>query len=249
MGIYLSALETTMARLAARLKTRPSAPLTLDHLEKRVLLDGLLPTLAGDPVEYEYALGSGGSLVVTDTVPDRDGQVTIETPTEIDFDGHVYNVIMGTTGHDALTGTEADDVILGFEGNDTVYAGAGGDVVVGGAGNDVLHGEDGDDVFVASSGWDKYFGGDGSDTLDATQLAPVLYGYSGDQTVENVLGDGSTILYGTTGHDTLDFSGTVLTGIALIDGGVGNDTITGSAGDDTITGSAGNDILYGGGGG
>jgi Ca2+-binding RTX toxin-like protein len=43
--------------------------------------------------------------------------------------------------------------------------------------------------------------------------------------------------------DVLDFSGTVLTGIRLIDGGNGSDTITGSAGADVIFGNHGADTI------
>ena len=46
----------------------------------------------------------------------------------------------------------------------------------------------------------------------------------------------------------MDFSATLLTGIADIQGGAGNDTIVGSAGADVITGGIGNDRLTGGGG-
>ncbi|MCD4823170.1 MAG: hypothetical protein K8S55_01065, partial [Phycisphaerae bacterium] len=62
-------------------------------------------------------------------------------------------------------------------------------------------------------------------------------------TVEQILGDGSTRILGTGGYDTLDFRDTVLTGISLIDGGSGNDTIYGSGGDDVITGGSGNDTV------
>ncbi|TNC99873.1 MAG: hypothetical protein FD118_3613, partial [Rhodocyclaceae bacterium] len=45
--------------------------------------------------------------------------------------------------------------------------------------------------------------------------------------------------------DTLDFSGTELVGIAMIDAGAGNDTVTGSAGIDLIVGGTGTDNLRG----
>jgi Ca2+-binding RTX toxin-like protein len=44
----------------------------------------------------------------------------------------------------------------------------------------------------------------------------------------------------------MNFSTVTLTGIAAIDGGAGNDTITGSIGNDTIVGGSGNDSLNGG---
>ena len=52
-----------------------------------------------------------------------------------------------------------------------------------------------------------------------------------------------------SGNNTFSFTATTLIGIAAIDGGSGNDTITGSADADTIIGGAGNDTLNGGHGG
>jgi Ca2+-binding RTX toxin-like protein len=61
------------------------------------------------------------------------------------------------------------------------------------------------------------------------------------------------IIAGTGSSDTLDFSATELTGIAQIDGGLGNDAITGSApamtsssavhGSDNLNGGAGDDVF------
>jgi Ca2+-binding RTX toxin-like protein len=53
---------------------------------------------------------------------------------------------------------------------------------------------------------------------------------------------------GTALNDALDFSAITLTGITLIDGGAGNDTITGSAGADVILGNLGTDTIQAGAG-
>ena len=66
------------------------------------------------------------------------------------------------------------------------------------------------------------------------------------------------MVIGTGAADTFDFSGlTTVTGMALVDGGGGNDTspgrafaddLRGSNGNDTLRGGAGNDTLTGGAG-
>ena len=58
-------------------------------------------------------------------------------------------------------------------------------------------------------------------------------------------GFSGVIVQGSNSGDTFDFSMTLLTGIANIEGGGGWDTITGSAGSDTILGGDGSDTLRG----
>jgi Ca2+-binding RTX toxin-like protein len=57
--------------------------------------------------------------------------------------------------------------------------------------------------------------------------------------------NGTSLLGGSTGNDTLTASGS---SAAFISGGVGNDTITGGAGNDRLLGGAGNDSISGGAG-
>jgi len=73
--------------------------------------------------------------------------------------------------------------------------------------------------------------------------------FSGAYTVEKIDGGlGVNTLAGTQYNDTVDLSATELVNIALIDGGLGNDTLTGSAGNDVIVGGTGSDLLASGAG-
>ena len=94
------------------------------------------------------------------------------------------------------------------------------------------------------SGYDAVNGGLGNDTIRATANGTVI-GLSAISGIETISSGGfSTVLIeGTTAGDTLDFSGVTLSGITLINGNNGNDTLTGSTGDDTILGGTGNDTL------
>ena len=161
-------------------------------------------------------------------------------------------VIHGGAGADTITGSAGADTIWGDAGDDSLYGGIGNDMLFAGAGNDGVYGGDGDDLIafrgsITSNGYDAIDGGAGTDTLIAL-AANTAIGFASITGIETIDGGGfaNVFIVGTTGDDSLDFSGITLTGIAAIKGGAGADTIIGSAGADTIWGEAGNDTLYGG---
>lgn len=138
--------------------------------------------------------------------------------------------------------------IYGMAGNDTITGSGVADTIVGGDGNDTLNGGNGDDIFRyedGDEGFDALNGGAGTDRLEAT-TSGVVIGLSSITAIEQIAGYGDTIIMGSTAANTLNFSTVSLSGIALIDGGAGNDTITGTSAQDTIRGGTGNDTLNGG---
>jgi hypothetical protein len=158
-------------------------------------------------------------------------------------------VIVGTSGDDALAGTDGADIIVALGGNDVVYAGAGDDLVCGGTGNDQLYGEDGNDSLYASDGADLVDGGDGDDCIDGGKGndrllggagADLIFGGDGADLIEG--GDGDDTLYGEDGNDTLNGG----EGDDILFGGNGADTLNGDDGNDTLSGGPGNDTLNGG---
>jgi|GEM_PF-1359966 len=151
----------------------------------------------------------------------------------------------------SLTGIALID---GGDGSDTIHGSQADDTIMGNGGGDKLFGEGGDDTFLIGSGGsgaDTYDGGAGIDTIQATaddarlDLADFVVG-----AVEHISSNGyaNMTIASTWRHNTLDFSETVLTGIAEISGGDGNDIIHGSQGDDTLNGNKGGDTLFGEGG-
>jgi len=161
--------------------------------------------------------------------------------------------IVGTTLADALdlsattlTGIVSIDA---GSGNDMVIGSAGNDRILLGAGNDVFHAGSGDDIFVAKTGAgiDAIDGGSGNDRIDAA-AANVAINVSNLVSIEEIDAGAfaNVSLVGGAAADTLDFSGMVLTGIALIDAGAGNDDVVGSAANDTIVLGSGNDVFDGG---
>jgi Ca2+-binding RTX toxin-like protein len=181
---------------------------------------------------------------------------------EISADGFAGVSVQGGTGNDVLdfsaTTLTGITKIDGGAGNDTITGSAAADTIVGGAGNDTLKGGDGGDTYQvgAGHGFDNIqdTGASGVDQVVATANNVAIglqTGFGPASGIEEISAGGFTgvTIVGGTGHDTLDFSATTLTGIAKIDGGAGNDTITGTAAADTIVGGAGNDTLKGGDGG
>ncbi len=180
---------------------------------------------------------------------------------EISGGGFANVSIQGGTGNDTLnfsTTTLTGIVrIDGGAGNDTITGGAAADTIVGGAGNDSLRGGNGGDTYEigAGHGFDSFSdtGTGGTDRVVATAdnvVIGLLSGFGSASGIEEISSGGfaNVSIAGGTGGDTLNFSATTLTGIARIDGGAGNDTITGSTGADAIVGGIGNDRLSGGAG-
>ncbi|MEM8689531.1 MAG: cadherin-like domain-containing protein [Pseudomonadota bacterium] len=138
-------------------------------------------------------------------------------------------------GNDVATGSDLRDLILGNLGDDTLH---------GGGGND-------DFLVDLGHGFDRFFGDAGYDKVVA-MAENVQIGLIGDfaGTVEefSCAGFANVSILGTWQWQTLDFSNVILTDIAAIDAGLGNDTVFGSAGDDVIIGNMGDDTLAGNGG-
>jgi serralysin len=168
----------------------------------------------------------------------------------IDGNGHAGVTIIGTAGDDVLNLT--DLAVTGIAridlsaGNDRFRGSAGADRVVGGKGDDMLYGNGGDDVFeiAAGAGSDTIDGGVGFDTLLVT--APT-FTWSGISNVEALTGT-ALRLNGTAAADTIDLSAVTLTGVARIDAGLGDDTLTASAGADRVALGDGQDVFTGGAG-
>ncbi len=145
----------------------------------------------------------------------------------------------------ALSGIAFIDAAAG---NDTVTGTAFADRFLLGSGNDVFNAGDGDDSFLlkAGAGIDTVNGGTGIDTIiaAAANLSVTLAAFTGIEEI-SAGGFAGVKIVGTSGNDVMDYSGVTLTGIASIQGGSGNDTITGSATADTIFGGSGRDVLTG----
>ena len=166
---------------------------------------------------------------------------------QTDLDGIAE--IRGGGGNDHVRGSQEADVINGGKGDDRIFGNDGNDTISGGKGNDYLDGGEGNDTFIVgkNGGQDHFRGGEGNDTIKVQDGANLNLGknFSSGHSVENIEGDGNTIIIGDKGNDHLDFSQTDLDGIAEIRGGGGNDYIKGSQEADVINGGKGDDRIFG----
>jgi Ca2+-binding RTX toxin-like protein len=164
----------------------------------------------------------------------------------------VGDLFLGTAGVDTLTGTAGQDDYHGGASADNLSTVAENDNVSGDAGNDTIStGAGNDNIWFTGTGegFDAVTGGADVDTIHALTNNTNI-GLRSIATVEVITADGHTgvRILGSTGNDVLDFTGVTLTGIAEINGGGGNDSLTGSAGADVLVGLAGNDTVNGGNG-
>ncbi|WP_158303940.1 tandem-95 repeat protein [Paramagnetospirillum magneticum] len=126
--------------------------------------------------------------------------------------------------------------------NDTITGGVGADTMYGGAGNDTFKvsgaSESTGDIYDGGSGTDTVLGSSGNDVISVTSNLGNM------RSIEVIDGGaGTDTLLAGSGNDYLDFSGTTIRGVEVIDTGAGNDVITGSAGADTILTGTGDDTV------
>ncbi len=118
--------------------------------------------------------------------------------------------VANTTNTIVVSGGNGDDTIslgnaalppaqlFGDNGNDVLTGGSGADQLFGGNGNDTLNGGDGNDILDGGAGDDTVVGGKGTDTA--------FLGAGNDTFIWNPR-EGSDVVEGQAGFDTLDFRG------------------------------------------
>ncbi|MBW6507703.1 MAG: calcium-binding protein [Rhodobacteraceae bacterium] len=126
--------------------------------------------------------------------------------TYTDLNGRVETVTsaitarVGTNGAETLNGSVGANLLNGRNGNDTINGLDGDDIINGGGGNDVLGGGIGNDTIFGGTGADTINGGDGDDVI--------VFDIDGNN-------GGNDVVSGGAGFDTL----------AIIDTGIGNETL------------------------
>lgn len=223
-------------------------------------------------VQQRVAAGPGNDSLVgtfrTDVLFGGAGNDTINLGVAGQSGGD--DVAIGGAGNDLITAARGNVAVYGNEGVDSLYGGSGDDLLMGGEdndllrgglGNDLLRGGTGNDTLSGGGGRDSFEGGDGIDTLllndetisangngVAVDMALGTIRWSRDDGLE--LMSGIEVLVGSTGKDTLHGSAFAeeirgQSGDDFIDAREGNDTVIGSSGRDTLYGGDGDDFLNG----
>ncbi len=189
------------------------------------------------------------------------------------FADHIINVIAPNAQKFTVDGTALGaDASLRVTGtHDLVaYGGAGDDVVTAGDGTSLIQGNAGDDRFVFNSlsalNAAQLDGGAGHDTLElGAGIAALTNGaLAGKTGLEEIVMDAPGLVTASLGSAAMAAFGgrleisapnaasvsfnaaAVLSGIVVLHGTAGDDTLVGGAGDDVLLGGAGADKLMGG---
>lgn len=169
------------------------------HIESitAVFAGGIL-TVTGDDQDNALTAScdaAGTILVNSGAVPVTGGVATIANTSLIQM--------FGLKGNDMLLVDDSNGPmppanLFGGEGDDTLTGSANADELDGGPGNDTLFGRDGIDRLLGGPGDDILIGGRGDDEL---------FGGDGDDQIVWNPGDGSDLVEGEGGEDTLVFNG------------------------------------------
>jgi Ca2+-binding RTX toxin-like protein len=210
------------------------------------------------PTSGNIKLGVGGSsndIMMAQISPATDTTVTAD-----EFDRTAG--LVGTSGADILTATDAgqtlaglasDDLLIGGAGADMLLGGTGSDILVGGAGADTLDGDDslGVDTADYSSSPAFVIVNLSSTTQFSQPPGTATDGFGSTDTlidIENVIGSdgGDDTLIGNGGSALAQNFLSGLGGNDLVIGSIGRDILSGGEGDDELCGGLGDDELFGG---
>ncbi|MCW8344723.1 hypothetical protein MD535_01610 [Vibrio sp. ZSDZ65] len=243
---------------------------------------------SGSYLEYHFQ----NRLTVTDTIGGRDGKDQLSNVEKATFSEGTYTLVTGHNAYDNLKAAEGvDSMLIGTHGHDDLTGSTGNDVLFGDNGVGFTY-QGGDDTLDGGDGQDYIHAGAGNDTIYADQKAPahlaiyadsdVIDGAEGIDTltyndtyknadslkvtvvdsdtfnVETLQGSAVTstdavsnveILNGTRGDDIIDFSG-LGHGMTYNDKstGAGQEEVTGTDYDDIINVMHGDDTVYASGG-
>jgi Ca2+-binding RTX toxin-like protein len=126
--------------------------------------------------------------------------------------GSGNDTIVGGAGNDQLVGGRGDDDISGGAGNDRIAGGAGDDTLDGGSGRDRVFGDAGNDNIQGGAGNDFVSGGDGNDFVAGGTGNDRMLGGAGDDTLDWDDQDGSDVISGNEGRDTVEVDGSTTLG-------------------------------------
>jgi Ca2+-binding RTX toxin-like protein len=175
---------------------------------------GIAPATAA-PATTPATVANGVLTVLGTPRPDS---VTVDfsatDPVGVEVDGVRQGFGLGTVRSVSVVLGSGDDTFRVLSGGSaatdlplTVFAGTGDDAVTGGAGVDAISGDDGNDRLLGGAGNDVLVGGRGDDFVNGQVGTDTELLGSGDDTAGWLPGEGSDLVFGGSGRDTLAFTG------------------------------------------
>ena len=184
---------------------------------------------------------NGGAGVDTATYATRTGALALNVIDGLPNDGNSTDDNAGTTRRDQL-GIDVENLI-GGSGDDQMTGSNAANTLTGNAGNDTMTGLNARDTFIGGAGADDFVGGTGLDVATyATSASGVTASLDGVANDGNAADDNA----GATRRDNIGADVEDLTGSPSADTLTGSglaNVITGGTGQDTLTGLDGNDTL------
>ncbi|NJN86518.1 MAG: calcium-binding protein [Leptolyngbyaceae cyanobacterium SL_7_1] len=149
-----------------------------------------------------------------DRVDGGDGDDTVNGEAGNDnlFGGRGDDTITGGAGNDRINAGRGDDTAEGGSGSDRIDGGDGNDNLDGGSGNDLVLGGNGNDLVAGGSGNDALNGGAGNDIIDGGKGDDRMNGAAGNDILGWRDGEGSDIMIGGDGLDTVAVEGSLTGG-------------------------------------
>lgn len=213
-------------------------------------------------MDHDYAftiVDSGGIDTIDLSSRSYSQNLSLVVDTFSDLNGKIGNFAIGRgtviekaftgSGHDTVTGNDANNVIDTSSGNDQIFAGAGVDLIYAGAGDDTIHGGADADLINGGEGDDSMVGGTGDDLYYVDSANDQVIELAGEGT-DTILSSISLALHDSSVHveklilsgtDNLNGTGNGLDNV--ITGNNGNNTLNGAWGNDSLIGGAGNDTF------
>jgi hypothetical protein len=246
----------------------PMPATTVTVLSGAVALEnGALATVNGNGITVKTTgranltvVGTGDSLVM-------DGAGTASDANTVAISNASVSVVHNGWG--TITGSNNYITLSASTNNNVTVSGSGNTVDTTGSNYSVVTGSSNDDLFkytAASLNGSTLTGGAGQDTLQFTTfisspsslfanvsgIDSIVLSAGGNLTVTDALvasSDAQALtITGGAGNDTINASAVVAGHKVILNGALGNDTLTGGTGNDTLDGGGGTDILAGGGG-
>jgi Ca2+-binding RTX toxin-like protein len=157
---------------------------------------GIVQVDLGDDGSADFSFNRAAVASIAVDGGNGDDRLRIDESNGV-FANTIPTTINGGNGNDELTGGAGAETVLGGNGDDLLFGGGAG----------TLSGGNGDDTLAGGPGAETLLGGNGNDSIDGNKGNDASFMGNGDDTFVWDPGDGSDVIEGLKGEDTMVFNG------------------------------------------